>query len=492
MANNRFPYGDAFLVQTPYLDRVGAMMINDQKQREANQAKEAQALDQEFGKNISGMRDADIPELTQKWGEYKNLKKQLYKDGSKLDDNKRIELQLEAQRKLGDAYKHINKSKAEKEQEETYAKDVLKNPDKYDDIATQFLMERRMRPVSQFQAALPNIGGMKGGTLDFADIPGNIEYKLGTTNFTPVISKAKGTQSLRGEPIDVVSPDGLTTTRTQYKAVNSPTEYIKQLQAGVVGSKKTKHLPLEFNYSDDEANQIINDYAKLRETDAFKKAYPNEPEISSTLMATPTGRAMALMAMENAVLHPPVPIVSKPFNNTGAVMGAKNAEWDRRNKLTFDQSKEKIRLNKEAGAPPPNTGYLSDEIFDSDGEDLTVKFNGQEAKRRVVFTDKVDPERLDIMIGKDLSKKKLGIEAIDIKVPDGKGGFIVKKGYYQDPITGDIEGKNGQKASRERIKDDYINKYSSSKYKASTNTKAVEKKGGTPVTEKIILKGTIR
>ena len=66
MANNRFPYGDAFLVQTPYLDRVGAMMINDQKQREANQAKEAQALDQEFGKNISGMRDADIPELTQK------------------------------------------------------------------------------------------------------------------------------------------------------------------------------------------------------------------------------------------------------------------------------------------------------------------------------------------------------------------------------------------------------------------------------------------
>jgi len=151
MANNRFPYGDAFLVQTPYLDRVGAMMINDQKQREANQAKAAQALDQEFAKNVSGMRDADIPELTQKWGEYKAAKQQLYKDGNKMSDAERIQKQLEATRKLGEIHQGISKSKAEKEEEEFWVKDIQKNPDKYDDIAHDFLMERRRRPISLFK-----------------------------------------------------------------------------------------------------------------------------------------------------------------------------------------------------------------------------------------------------------------------------------------------------------------------------------------------------
>lgn len=486
MANNRFPYGDAFLVQTPYLDRVGAMMINDQKQREANQAKEAQALDKEFGKNASGMRDADIPDLVQKWTEYKNLKKQLYKDGSKLNDIERIELQNKAQRALGESYKVANTSKYEKGEEEKYAADVLKNPDKYDDIAHQFLMERRKRPVSQFQAALPNIGSMKGGTLDFADIPGNIEYKLGTTNFTPIISKAKGTQSLRGEPIDVVSPDGLTTTRTQYKAVNSPTEYIKQLQAGVVGSKKTKHLPLEFNYSDDEANQIINDYAKLRETDAFKKAYPNEPEISSTLMATPTGRAMALMAMENAVLHPPVPIVSRPFNNTKAVMDAKNAEWNRRNKLTYAQSLAKIKANKAGnGDGEDDVRYITDENVVKHGQQFPEALTQQ---AEAVFGFKpaayieakdIDVRDFDVIRGFDKSKGQPGVSPIEF---GGKEVYLVQE-------DGNWVGADGKVIDREAVKDSWLRGKSKQTItigsKGQRNTKA-------PVTEKIILKGNIR
>ncbi len=84
--------------------------------------------------------------------------------------------------------------------------------------------------------------------------------------------------------------------------------------------------------------------------------------------------------------------------------------------------------------------------------------------------DDVDPARLNIITGKDLSKKNVGVKPIPIKQPDGK----MKLGYYQDAGTGDWEGENGQKISRERVKDDYIKTVSPTKFKVQAGTKASE------------------
>ncbi len=257
----------------------------------------------------------------------------------------------------------------------------------------------------------------------------------------------------------------------KYKEIEVSTPYLEPKQLDDIQKRAATELHNNWAFEEEIKNKLSQTpEIKLQLDEIFKKNYGRSPQTQEDVAA-----AYLLSNMGNLAE------TEKPRPNWKAREDAKNAEWDRRNKLTFAQSKEKIRLNKEAGVPPPNTGYLSDEIFDSDGEDVTVKLNGKETKRRVVFTDKVDPERLDIMIGRDPSKKKVGIEAIDIKVPDGKGGFILKQGYYQDPITGDVEGKDGQKGSRERIKDDYINKYSSSKFKAATNTKAAEKRNNNPL-----------
>ena len=175
-----------------------------------------------------------------------------------------------------------------------------------------------------------------------------------------------------------------------------------------------------------------------------------------------------------------IPVTSskeKSQQDIGAVQSAKNKEWDRRNRITFGQSMQKIAANKAAGLPPEELGYVSDEVAAEVGKDLEVEFKGKKSTRRVVFVDDVDPERLNLIIGKDPSKPmQSGVKAIPIKVPQPDGTVIVKKGYYVDYNTGDWEGDNGQKISRERVKDSYINKYAPTKFKAKAGTKGAEQK----------------
>jgi len=149
---------------------------------------------------------------------------------------------------------------------------------------------------------------------------------------------------------------------------------------------------------------------------------------------------------------------------------ARNKEWDRRNEIAFGQSMAKIAANKAAGKVDEVVDYLSDEVANDAGENTTVELGGKKREVIVVYTDKVDPQRLDIITGRDLSKKQVGVNPIPIKQVDGK----VKMGYYVDPGTGDWEGDGGQKISRERVKDDYINKKAASKFKASAGTKGSE------------------
>lgn len=175
-----------------------------------------------------------------------------------------------------------------------------------------------------------------------------------------------------------------------------------------------------------------------------------------------------------------IPVTSskeKSQQDIGAVQSAKNKEWDRRNRITFGQSMQKIAANKAAGLPPEELGNVADEVAAEVGKDLEVEFKGKKSTRRVVFVDDVDPERLNLIIGKDPSKPmQSGVKAIPIKVPQPDGTVIVKKGYYVDYNTGDWEGDNGQKISRERVKDSYINKYAPTKFKAKAGTKGAEQK----------------
>ena len=165
--------------------------------------------------------------------------------------------------------------------------------------------------------------------------------------------------------------------------------------------------------------------------------------------------------------------------------GARNKEWDRRNRISFGQSMQKIAANKQAGIDD-SLGYISDEVASEVAENWQLDRNvakmiGADPNEnyRVVYSDKVDPKRLNIIIGAN-DKGIGGVKPIDIPQTDGS----VRKGYLINQGTGDWVGAGGQEISRERAKDDYIRLAAPNKFRAKLGTKASEntfkdKKSGT-------------
>lgn len=171
----------------------------------------------------------------------------------------------------------------------------------------------------------------------------------------------------------------------------------------------------------------------------------------------------------------------------------KDADWLKRNSISFEQQKQIAAIRREAGIPPPETGYLSDEVAFSVAEDEPILMGGKNKassseNRKVIYADKVDPERLNIIIGFDPSKSQTGVYPIEILQPDG----TYRQGYFQDQTTGDWIGKGNQRISREAVKDRYVNKFSPSAFKAKINTKAEEGKKAAAQKPKSILKGNVR
>jgi len=479
------PYGDIYKVPTTAVDNMANRLYAEQKQRELTQQNEAKLLDTEFSKNVSKLRDADIPEYTKKYQDYKNAKINLLKGKFKTNDDF-IKAQLDAQGKMADWASFGTGSIRDKEEEEVYAKAVINDKTgKYDANATKILIERRKTPRSKFKQDITIPGTNTVVPIDLNDIDGLIKYKLGTTDFTKDFNTAVGGKTpiklMESEPFEIEG--GLQTQRKVYKGFpRTAPEVATNFLQSVVGSKKTADLVKEHPELSDPnvVAAIDSDYDKLVNSEVYKNAYKGKQiNFPEWMKETPQGRIAMYLAKQYAINNPPKEELDKPVTKLKAV---KDRAWREKlafNKLTFGQSMQKIAANKTAGLPQEDLGYLSDEVAAEVGQDLEVELGGKRTQRRVIFVDDVDPERLNLITGKDPSKPmQSGVKAIPIKVPQPDGSVIVKKGYYQDLNTGDWEGDNGQKISRERVKDAYINKYAPTKFKAKTGTKGAEKKQG--------------
>lgn len=351
MENRPFPIptGEAFLVKTPYLDKIADRLYAEQKQRELTQQNEAKLLDTEFSKNVSKLRDADIPEYTKKYQDYKNAKINLLKGKFKTNDDF-IKAQLDAQRAMADWVSLGAKSIQEKETEEQYAKAVMNDKTgRYDANAPKVLIERRKTPLSKFKQEVAIPGTNTVVPIDLNDIDGLVKYKGQNTDFTKTFKDAQGVRQVYGGEVTTPSKDGLTTTKTVYKAFNPPSKQFEVLINSRKGANWEKDFLINHDYTDAEANEIVAGYERLKQTPEFQAAYKDIPDIPQTAFASNLGRAMALSVMKNAQLNPPIAETKKSQQDIGAVMDRKWDEWFKKNKITDQQKRERIRLNKEGG-----------------------------------------------------------------------------------------------------------------------------------------------
>jgi len=350
------PYGDIITLPTSTIDTIAARLYREQQIREQRQQQELKALDGMVGQNTSKMKDIDIPTFTNKVQTWKQSAINLLKKPPK-NQQEYIQQQLDVQRKLADAQAHASRSIKEKEDEEAEIKEIRKNPYGYKENAREFIAARRVTPLENFQQTIIGEDG-KPVEVDMSDLYGNIADDGRGTDFNPAWSKAQGKFEVRGTPVDEISPDKLTTTTTTFKGINPPSQMIQNLANAVTGERASNHFIRQHSYTDQEAEQILSNYEKLKNSPEFKNAYPNEPEIPASMFLSPLGRSKALSVMKRHLENPPVTVKGSPKQNIGAVMDrrveeglvkqkAANAEYDRRADANLKRSLIKIAANKQ-------------------------------------------------------------------------------------------------------------------------------------------------
>lgn len=452
------PFGDIYSVPTPEraVNAIAEKIYREKLMQDQQRRMEEKALDDDFGKNIARVKSVDVPEISQAYNEFKQAHIGLQKKGSQATPEDQMAVLL-AKAKVDEK---INGSVEDKE----YLK-LRANEGKSD-------KKGRYNPDFnlKIQGMLNTPTSKRNRDLD----DDALLSKYSFPDLTKVIGDAVG----KGEEVKI--PTGrksikgdLYNDENVYKKINDPNKVYNTLYTGI-GSR-----PDHINFSrvvldsitDQEAEELKTRYFAKINDPIFKAIYGEVKPFPESAGNTDLGKAVAIKTMQAVDVLPLDPIRTDSKLNTDAVMDKRAktaaAEWDRRNKITFGQSMQKIAANKAAGQVPDNLGYVSDEVVSEYGVPL------QSGKTFVDITN-VDPERIDIITNKDLSKKKIGVQPVEINMTQPDGSLKRMKGYYVDPATGDWEGKGGQKVSREAAKDRYIQSKAGTKFKAQSGTKGSE------------------
>lgn len=266
----QYPYGDAFIVNTPHIYRVSQQLYLEQKQREAQRAQQAAQMDEEFRKNVSAIRDADVPDFTKKYEEWKQSRKNLMKmNPTKRDEF--IAAQMDSQRKLADVYELANKSKSAKAEEETLYKGISTKPDNFSDEAYTLLTSRRKTPLSalrQYQYVSPTTGQTE--VVDLTN-PDTYRFKGIDFDLSKLLKDAKGIPQQRYTTEEPIPNDDLQTKITPYYFGNSPNEYKDAILGGLYTRKGGQFAERQLDAMNPDLIMATQDQFKKLPKDKWKQ-----------------------------------------------------------------------------------------------------------------------------------------------------------------------------------------------------------------------------
>lgn len=225
------PFGDIYSVNTPYIDKVSDRLYREQKQKEAQEQADIKMLDNEFSKNLSNIRDADIPDLVVAYNDWKTAKKKLIRN-----PNASPEEQFEVLRKKGNMYAIISKSKAFRSGEELNGEGIVSKRYNYIPGAHGRLAEIMRTPLSKMQQD--------------ADPLGELLYRGDTyKNAGEDIKKSLGAMKLVYGEYKPVDDKGIEIEADKYESFINTPKQVKDYYKGVMGNPEANLF-----YS----NQVMN------------------------------------------------------------------------------------------------------------------------------------------------------------------------------------------------------------------------------------------
>lgn len=334
------PYGNAFLVGTPNIDRLSQMLYAENRQKQALRQKQAEDMDADFRKNILSIRDIDKDEFVKKYSDYKKTAFELMRK-KEHDPQKRIDMELEKQRKLADMYGFTNESKAHKDQEDEIAKQIIAKPDLFDDNASTLLMNSRRTPLaglSQYKSR--NAEGQEN-TYDLRN-PETYRYKGSDTDFQKIFTTASGTPRQVYQSEENVD-GGLQTKVTPYVFGNTPAQYYESLLGALSERNAKRSAEALISHVPDETIATINNLYKSAPKDKWEKIGVKEPqdlEIYSN--DPPTIKFAKHQAQLYFLNNEPKAEKQYMMENKSAVMKAQEAKERRMEALRHSNAEELI------------------------------------------------------------------------------------------------------------------------------------------------------
>lgn len=349
MANSqsRFPFGDAFIFNTPHIDQLSNQLYQEQRQKEAYQEQQNKSLDDEFSRNLTGIRDADIGKLTQAYGDFKQANMNVIK-------NKNItpEQQLDVLRKKANVYDVINQSKSRKEWETGIGKQIMTDKKGlYADDAHQRLIQMMKTPYDQVNP----------------DEDQKLLYQYSMPDLDKEIKNAQG------KPIAVETPtvkstiDPLKDEKKVYTVGNNPYQFASALGSSVVTSNKKRSFEGIYlnKYNDQELSDLTDKYNAKVNSPEFIEAYGKPQPLPAT--DTDFGKALAIRTMEEYANKNVTPkIVSTP--NEARVTANRQAFQKQRQQASFAHAVEMQRVGfnhtdtKEANKQTENNQWIDNFI----------------------------------------------------------------------------------------------------------------------------------
>lgn len=299
---NSLPWGDAFIVNTPSLDRTAQQLYVQQQQRQVRQQQENQALDQMMQKEFANIRSVDTPDVVNSYNKYKQLKKNIYfnKDLQR-DPLAYNQAQQEANAAYAEMQQTISKSREIKDMTKTMTTDRFKNPDNYVDDFGQRAATLMNTPIS--------------GLSQKPDLVNWDMYRYGgsNTDFTKKVKEAYGVQrNILGkeEPLD---KEGIQFRTPIHQYGNTPGQVFEGLLNSLDhkterdAAYKWKQLPPEV------IDDIEKKYNSIPQT-KWEQMGLAGPDKINLHAGSDSEKYMRILAMENAVNTNP--ILAKYQNRT--------------------------------------------------------------------------------------------------------------------------------------------------------------------------------
>jgi hypothetical protein len=277
---------------------------------------------------------------------------------------------------------------------------------------------------------------------------------------------------------------------------NKPDEipdYSKKIVDGPTGKIL---VPYESKYSDEKLKQIGDDAGELFNSNrGIQINYERAMDDADPEYLKQHNDIFQKVYHRDIVSHKDLAIADKMLgavNSLGKKYRAytdEDAKQERALQLIAARGRQTRKNQDHAASVGLDIEYPTDTITKEVGVTLDIKDKNTDKvdKKTVIFAEDVDPDRLNVVTGRDVSKGTPGVKPVPIF--DKRAGKD-RLGFYVDPGTGDWIGKDGQKISREAAKDRYVNKFAGTKQKALVNTKAEEvNKGKAPAPATPVKKG---